>query len=146
MSRIKLTLPEKFEFSTKIDVRITDINYGNHLGNDSLLSLIHEARVRYLHNIGLSELDAGGCGIIMVDSAIIYKSEIHYGDKLIFNISVDEFTNTGCDFYYKIISENNSKEAASAKTGIVFFDYSKKKISSVPEIFKEKVIKLNNSL
>jgi acyl-CoA thioester hydrolase len=145
VSRIKLIMPENFEFSTKIDVRITDINYGNHLGNDSLLSLIHESRVRYLQNIGLSELDAGGCGIIMVDSVIIYTSEIQYGDKLIFNVSVDEFTDTGCDFYYKIISEKNSKDAAAAKTGIVFFDYSKKKVSHVPEIFKEKVLHLKNN-
>ncbi len=144
MSRIKLEMPEKFEFSTKIPVRITDINYGNHLGNDSLLSLIHEARVRYLNKIGLNEIDIGGCGIIMVDSVIIYKTEIYYGDKLTFNVAVDELTNTGCDFYYHVLSENKSKDAALAKTGIVFYDYSKKKISPVPETFKEKVIKIKN--
>lgn len=144
MSRIKIEMPDKFEFSTIIPVRITDINYGNHLGNDSLLSLIHEARVQYLNNINLTEMDVGGCGIIMVDSAIIYKSEIFYGDNLIFNISVDGFTSTSCDFYYQVISKNSSKEAALAKTGIVFFDYTRKKISQVSNIFNEKVEKLKS--
>ncbi len=144
MSRIKLEIPEKFEFSTKIPVRITDINYGNHLGNDALLSLIHEARVQYLNKINLSEMDAGGCGIIMVDSAIIYKSEIHYGDVLVFNVAVNEITNTGCDFYYQILSGRYSGTAAIAKTGIVFFNYLLKKISAVPEIFIERVESLKS--
>jgi acyl-CoA thioesterase FadM len=144
VSRIKLEIPEKFEFSTKIPVRITDINYGNHLGNDALLSLIHEARVQYLNKINLSEMDAGGCGIIMVDSAIIYKSEIHYGDVLVFNVAVNEITNTGCDFYYQILSGRDSGTAAIAKTGIVFFNYQLKKISAVPEIFIERVESLKS--
>lgn len=135
MSRIKLEMPEKFEFSTIIPVRITDINYGNHMGNDSLLSLIHEARVRYLNNIGLTEVNIGGCGIIMVDSIIIYKSEVYYGDDLIFKVSVRDISNSGCDFYYKAISKNNVKDAAIAKTGIVFYDYINKKITPVPEVF-----------
>lgn len=139
MSRLKLEMPEKFEFLTDIAVRITDINYGNHLGNDSLLSLIHEARVRYLKNINLTETNIGGCGIIMVDSVIIYKSEIFYGDNLIFKIAVKDISNTGCDFYYHVLSHNNLKDAAIAKTGIVFYDYSKKKIVPVPKIFIVKV-------
>jgi acyl-CoA thioester hydrolase len=144
VSRIKIEMPEKFEFSTQIPVRITDINYGNHLGNDSLLSLIHEARVRYLNNINLSELDAGGCGIIMVDSAIIYKSEIHYGDVLVFNVAVNEITNTGCDFYYQVLSGKDTIIAATAKTGIAFYDYQLKKISAIPSIFIERVKELKS--
>lgn len=137
-------MPEKFEFSTNIPVRITDINYGNHLGNDSLLSLIHEARMQYLANINMTELDAGGCGIIMTDSAVIYKSEIFYGDILIIEVSVNEITNKGCDFYYKVSSKKKSCVSALAKTGIVFYDYEKKKISDVPEIFIESVNKLKS--
>ena len=137
-------MPEKFEFSTKIPVRITDINYGNHLGNDALLSLIHEARVQYLAYINLSELDAGGSGIIMVDSAIIYKAEILYGDVLTFDISVDDITSSGCDFYYRITSEKTSKVAALAKTGIVFYDYQARKISPVPSVFSDSVRNLKS--
>lgn len=144
MSRIKLELPEKFEFSTRIPVRITDINYGNHLGNDALLSLIHEARVRYLNKIGLSEKNIGGYGIIMVDSVIIYKSEIFYGDELVFEVSVENISVSGCDFYYKAMSQKSGKEAAAAKTGIVFYDYNNKKITNAPNIFIEKVAELKS--
>ncbi len=83
MARIKIELPEKFLFRTEIPVRITDINYGGHLGNDSLLSIIHEARLRFLNHLGYSESNVEEVGIIMIDSAIQYKSEGFYGDELI---------------------------------------------------------------
>ena len=46
MARIKLTLPERFPFTTTIPIRITDLNYGGHVGNDTVLALLHEARVQ----------------------------------------------------------------------------------------------------
>ncbi len=144
MSRIKLEMPEKFEFSTKIPVRITDINYGNHLGNDALLALIHEARVQYFAEVNLRELDDQGFGIIMVDSVILYKAEILYGDVLTFDVAVDDITSSGCDFYYRITSEKTSKPAALAKTGIVFYDYQARKISPVPPVFSEGVLNLKS--
>ena len=52
MARIKLTLPERFLFSASIPVRITDLNYGAHVGNDTILSLMHEARVQFLRLFG----------------------------------------------------------------------------------------------
>ena len=57
MARIKLDLPGRFPFSTELRVRITDVNYGGHMGNDALLGLLHEARVQFLAHYGLSELD-----------------------------------------------------------------------------------------
>ena len=46
MARVEIELPEQFPFATEIPIRISDINYGNHLGNDAVLSLAQEARVR----------------------------------------------------------------------------------------------------
>ena len=48
MPRVKVALPATFPFRTEIPVRITDLNYGGHLGNDALLGLLHEARVHFL--------------------------------------------------------------------------------------------------
>ena len=74
MARIELNLPENFSFSTDVRVRVSDINYGNHLGNDALLSLVHEARLQFLQSRGFSELDIDGCGLILTDAVIVYKS------------------------------------------------------------------------
>lgn len=131
MPRIKIELPQKFIFKTELALRITDINYGGHLGNDSLLSIIHEARVRFLNHLGYSESNLEGNGIIMIDAAIQYKSEGFYGDSLIIEIDVNSFSGIGCDFVYRITNKSNGKVIALAKTGIVFFNYEKRKTVSV---------------
>ena len=135
MARTKLILPENFNFSTQIDVRITDINYGGHLGNDSVLGIIHEARIRLLTEKGFSEQDIDGVGIIMADTVIIYSSEGFYGDKLRIDVAVDEISNTGCEIYYRFVRLANEKMIVKAKTKIVFYDYISKKVSRTPQIF-----------
>ena len=139
MPRIKIEIPEKFLFKTEISVRISDINYGGHLGNDSLLSIIHEARVRFLKHLGYSEPDVESTGIIMNDAAIQYKAESFYGDDLLIEVGVMDFSKIGCDIVYRISNKNSKIEIAVAKTGIVFFDYKNKKVVSVPEKFKSKI-------
>lgn len=134
MARIKLDMPDSYVFSTQIDVRITDINYGSHLGNDALLSIIHEGRVRFLDSMGYSESDIEGTGIIMGDAVIVYKSEAYYGDRLTIEINVGEFSRKSCDFFYRI-SKNEDQIVAYSKTGIVFFDYKIKKPVSIPPEF-----------
>lgn len=137
MDRTKLDVPDTFEFSTEVQVRIGDINYGGHLGNDAILSLIHEARVRFLKNFGFTEFNVAGASIIMVDSVIIYKSEGFYGDALTIDVSVNDISKSGCDFMYKLTNKETGKEVARAKTGIVFFDYKKRKVVEVPKKFRE---------
>ncbi|MFZ0610783.1 MAG: thioesterase family protein [Desulfobacterales bacterium] len=135
MARIAIPLPEVFSFTTDIQVRIGDINYGNHLGNDALLSLVHEARVRFLQSLGFSELNIAGSGLMLTDAAIVYKSQAFYGDLLTVFMAVGDFNKYGCDFFYKVTQKTSGKEVAHAKTGAVFFDYSHQKMVAVPAAF-----------
>lgn len=135
MARMKLEMPAKFEFTTDIPVCIGNINYGGHLGNDSLLSLIHEARVRFLKDHGFTESDIGGAGIIMVDTAILYKSESFHGDVLTLEVTVDNIGRAGCDFFFRVTNKATRKEVACAKTGVVFFDYNSRKVVNTPAVF-----------
>jgi acyl-CoA thioesterase FadM len=137
MARLKLEMPHEFDFSTDIQVCIDNINYGGHLGNDSLLSLIHEARIRFLEKYGFTESDISGVGIIMVDTAILYKSESFHGDVLTFEVAVSDVDRVGCDFYYRVTNRGAGKEVAQAKTGIVFFDYTSRKVVNTPAKFRE---------
>ena len=94
MARIKLDLPEQFPFSTELRVRITDVNYGGHMGNDALLGLLHEARVRFLTQYGFSELNICGAGIIMADSVIVSPSLITEDDDRRFDDEVQKLTDS----------------------------------------------------
>jgi acyl-CoA thioester hydrolase len=127
-------MPGQYLFSTQIAVRINDLNYGNHLGNDALLAIIHEARVRFLNNFGYSEGNIAGVGIMMADAVIIYKAQAFYGDLLTIEIGIDDISKKSCDFYYRI-SNQDQKIVALAKTAIVFFDYRIQKPASIPAEF-----------
>lgn len=135
MARIELTLPKDFSFSTDLRVRISDINYGNHLGNDALLALVHEARLQFLQSRGFSEMNIGGCGLILTDAVIVYKSQGFHGDLLTIFTVAGDVTKYGCDFFYKVIQKESGKEVARAKTGVVFFDYPRQKMVPVPTAF-----------
>ena len=136
MARIKIDLPGKFSFSTNIPIRITDINFGGHVGNDTILSIVHEARAKFFTHCGYTELDFGGAGTIMSDVAIEYKDQIYYGDEIIASIAVGEITKVAFDLFYKL--EKKSLEGklisvAFAKTWMVCYDYDKKKVIAIPE-------------
>jgi len=136
MPRVELELPERFQFVTEIPLRITDINYGGHLGNDALLSLLHESRVQFLRQYGFTEMNVDGRSIIMTDAVLVYRSEGFYGDVARIEIAVSNMQSHGCDFIYKVTNKETGKELARAKTGILFYDYEKKKILQVPKKFK----------
>jgi acyl-CoA thioester hydrolase len=137
MARIKMEFPGSSEFSTEIRLRISDINYGGHLGHDSILSLTHEARVRFFIHYGFSELDVDGPGIILSDVAVVYKSESFYGETIVVEIAVCDFTKYGCDLVYRLREKESGREVALAKTGIVFMNYAERKVAPVPEKFKK---------
>ena len=136
MAKIKVDLPEHFSFTTTIPIRITDVNYGKHVGNDAILSIIHEARMQFLKSYGLAELEFAGIGLIMRDVGIEFKSELFYGDIVTVSVTAGEFSNISFDIFYKLVtSEKDGKETigAIAKTGMVGYDYQKKKIATLPE-------------
>jgi acyl-CoA thioester hydrolase len=135
MARVKIKLPEKFSFQTQIPIRITDLNYGNHVGNDTILSILHEARVQYFQKFGLAELDFAGVGLIMSDVAIEFRNEIFYGEKIIASVAAGEFSKAMFEVIYKLDKETSQHTrilVAVAKTAMVCYDYSKKKIVPIP--------------
>lgn len=136
MPRSRLDLPERFLFTAEVPLRVSDINYGGHLGNDAVLSLAQEARVRFLRSHGWSELDVAGVGIIMTDAVVVYRSEAFYGDVLTIDVAVADLQQLGFDFLFRMVNKGSGKEVARVKTGIVFFDYATRKPAPIPKEFR----------
>lgn len=134
MPRIKVPIPAHLPFSTIIPIRITDLNYGGHVGNDTLLSLLHEARVQFLKHHGYGELTFAGVGLIMADVAIEFRQELFYGDEVRVFVGVGDFTKVSFNIYFKLQKATTDTESivAVAKTGMVCYDYDKKKVVPVP--------------
>jgi YbgC/YbaW family acyl-CoA thioester hydrolase len=138
MARIKLDIPQYIIASFKIPVRITDINYGNHVSNDAFVSIIHEARVQWLQQHNYTELNIEGTSLILADLAVEYKSEGFYGDIIEIKISAGEISRVSFELFYQLSTQRNNTEIilVHAKTGMVCYDYTLKKVMSIPEQLK----------
>ena len=140
MSRVVIEYPSLSHFKTELAVRISDINYGNHLGHDGMITMLHEARVLFFRSFGYEEWDVDGVGTLLADLAISYKNEAFYGDVLNVEISVQEIGSKSCQLYYRVTRVCQESDAprqliSIAKTGVVFFDFELRKSASVPKGF-----------
>lgn len=135
MKRTSLDLPSKLPFQTRLRARITDMNYGGHMGYDALVGILHEARIRYLESKGFTELDAGGGALMMVDAVVICQREIFAGSDLTVDLGTADSSRTSFNFFYRV--RVGAKEHARAKTGMIFFDYAAKRICKIPIAFHE---------
>lgn len=140
MARIKLETPTHFTFSTEIQVRIDDINYGNHMSNDAYLKYMHEARLRFLAHYGYSEINLAGVSVIMGDTAIVFKGECFYGDVLLIEVTVTDIGQKSFDLFYRFTKKSTQKLVCEAKIGMVCFDYNARKTVDVPAAFKQHFI------
>ncbi|HLW74705.1 MAG TPA: thioesterase family protein [Gammaproteobacteria bacterium] len=131
MGRIQIDLPERFTFSTELEVRVSDLNYGNHLGNDGVLTLLHEARRRYLRSLGEDEIGKDGLGFVVADAELVYRAQAFYGERLRIELAAGEFQSRSCSFFYRA-GKPGGETVAEARTGVVCFDFKAQKAVSFP--------------
>ena len=139
MARIKVDLPDNFIFTAEIPLRISDINYGGHLGHDVFLPIAHEARVRFLDKMGYSEMDLENYGIMISGVVIEYIKESFYGDDLIVNIGVNNYHRYGFDIVYQMLSKNDNSEICRVITALVLYDYNVRKVARLPDQVVENI-------
>ena len=139
MARIEIASPERYVYSTDIPIRIGDINRGRHLAHDAVLSIMEEARVRFMRSIGYPEENVGGVSFITVDAGIMYKKQGFYGQTLRIEIAATDLSRKGCDIIYRISNAETGEEMVRAKTGMLFYNYREQKVAAMPEEFRKKI-------
>lgn len=144
MARLQLHFPDdQYYFSTPLTVRVTDINAANHLGNDSMISMISEARAQFLFAFGVAEAGSDGTGIIVTDLATTYKAEAHARDELLFDVGVMDFNKYGGDVIFRITRPRDGVLVAMAKQGFVFYDYKAGRVVPMLDAFRAKFARVN---
>lgn len=140
MERLKIKLPDTFLFTLKLRVRITDINYGNHVGNDRVVAMLHEVRAEWLRSHGFTELDINGTGVILADLAVQFTGEIFFGDELEIRLFIDNssISDIAFNLYYSATKTKDGVEklTVKAKTGMVCFNYQSRKPSPIPDVLR----------
>ncbi len=136
MPRIKLDYPGPTLHTADIPVRVTDLNYGNHLAHDRMVSILHEARVRFFRAFGFEERNTEGRGILLVDLAVTYHREAFYGQTLRVEVAIGEASTRGCELLYRVTDAGNGDVVALAKTGIVFIEPASRRVVTIPPAFR----------
>ena len=125
-------------FQTSIIVRIGDINYAGHMGNDRFLTLFQDARIQFLDSLGCSETDIGdGIGLVMSEAHVRYLKEVFLGDELVVELDVRDRSKSTFTVHYAV--RRGVDEVASGYTAIVCFDYKTKKIARMPDGFCQRL-------
>ena len=117
------------------------MNYGGHLDNALLLTLVSEARVRFFQSLGYTELDIEGAGIVVSDAALQYRSEAFHGELMVVRMGVTDLGRKGFDMVWSMSEQSSQREVARGKTGIVFFNYDTRKTAPMPAAFRDKLAK-----
>ncbi len=139
MARIQIRLPSHFAFSTDITLYQSHLNYGGHLDNALLLTVVSEARVRFFKSLGYTELDIEGVGILVSDAALQYRSEAFHGEVMVLRMGATDLGRKGFDMVWSMNERSTLREVARGKTGIVFFDYKTREVVPMPSAFREKL-------
>jgi len=128
----------QFRFAIPYRVRIADINYGGHVSNAAVLSFFQDARIAYLKQFGFSELDIGGCGIILPEAHVRYLAEMFLGDELVIGVRVSELRNSAFVMEYGI--ERDGTPTARGTTSLVAYDYQIRKPCRLPAQFRDAIM------
>ena len=131
-------MDDKQSFSGSYTIRVGDINYGGHMGNDKSLLLFHDARIHFLGQHGFSESNIGGPGLIMADAHVFFKKELFLGDEVSIYIQATDVTTVSFILQYRVL--RNNEEVLSGNTKMISFDYEKRKICRIPEAFRSAIM------
>jgi len=140
MSRKIIELPSNFHFTTDYSVLYSDINAANHMGADRILPIALEAQLRFIKSLGYDDaIIFEDAGLIMVHSEIQYISETDYADQLTVDLAIANMKGKNLDFIYRVFNNTRQQETARLKVSMLFFDYDKKAVTTVPEGFKARL-------
>ncbi|MFK5925648.1 MAG: thioesterase family protein [Desulfuromusa sp.] len=125
-----------FFFQFPYRVGVADINYGGHVANSAVLNFFQDARIAYLASLGpYSEVDLGGCGIIMPEAHIFYRKEMFLGDQLSIRVKSKGLKRSSWVLEYRI--ERDAELTAEGETPLVCFNYQTRKPCRMPSEFRE---------
>ncbi len=133
MARVQIDYPERTLFTCDSAVRITDLSAAMHLGFDSLVGIVNDASARFFRQIGVSRGSFSGINTIFSDLAVSYRSEAFHEDRLTIEVAAGDVNENRLELVFRVSSDDDGREVALARIGVLFFDYAKRKVVKIPD-------------
>lgn len=142
MARIIFDLPDRFAFSTEVQIYISHVNQGGHLDNAQLLSLVSEARLRFFQSIDFPSPALPDVSIVVGDIVAQYKSEGFHGEVMRIDMTPADFNRYGFDLVFHVTEKTTGREVARGKTGIAFVSKTSRSVVPIPEQVRARLLDL----
>jgi len=118
------TAPPLFPVSLDIAVAWSEMDAYQHVNNTVYLRWCESARIAYfLRADMLSRKEQDGIGPIMARQCIDYRRQVAYPDTVRVEVGVTRIGGSSFDMRYRIWSQAQQAEVASADSVIVLVDY-----------------------
>lgn len=129
------------EYTDTIKPRISDINYGGHLGHVELINLLHEVRVKFLHQYSLKETDIDGHVLVVRNLNLTYKNQVFWNNNLEIKMRT-RIDGAKIIFSYSVHNSTLGNQSAAAEVAMVLLNRERERPAK-PEIFARM---LNNDI
>ncbi len=130
------------EYMATIKPRISDINYGGHLGHTELINLLHEIRVRFLDQHSMHEANICGHGLVIHNINVKYHQEAYWGNELEVKMET-KVDGAKIIFDYTVFNSTLKNKTATAEAVMVLVDKVTKRPVK-PDIFIRKLTNGND--
>jgi len=146
MPRVELDELSNYEFQHHLTVRATDINYADHLGNEALLGLVHEARAQFLKQLKFNTIiqDDQHIGVIISDLVVNFRAEAFAQDQLTIDCQIGDLGERSFRLFHRI--RRAEQVIALVESGTVAYDYLAGGVIPLPQDFSTELQKYRDTL
>lgn len=139
MSKLDLKMPTNYPFNHEMVIRKTDISKDLHVSFATIMDIVFEGHLRFFKFLGYDIHDVHGLGLIFADASVVYRGELLADDVVKIEVGADNFFEKGCDLFFHLTKNSGKELVSDVKIRMLFYDYSLKKVVSIPEGFREKI-------
>lgn len=127
-----------FRFYHSIEVRYGDLDPQGHVNNARYLTYMEQARIQYIHQLGLWNGDSFmDIGIILADVHVTYLNPIRFGQALRVGVRVSKIGNKSLEMDHRLEDAGSGKELARGSSVLVTYDYRRGETVPVPDQWRQ---------
>ncbi|MGE5815197.1 MAG: acyl-CoA thioesterase [Acidobacteriota bacterium] len=129
-------------FVHRLDVRFRDCDAMGHVNNAVYLTYLEQARFKHWRALWhYAEDRFPDPGIILAHVECDYRSPAKLGEAIEVRLAVSKMGRTSFQYEYEILSAEDGRLIAEAKTVQVAYDYAKQTPIEVPQLWRELLVK-----
>lgn len=129
----------RYRFRHPVEVRFRDLDALGHVNNAVYLTYFESARIAWWQHVtsrpGLSGLD-----MILARVEVDFRAPVEYGTRLVVGVRCASIRRSSFVVESAIVDPGSSRLAAEARKVLVYYDYSAKRPSLLPEELRQKLL------